>query len=95
MLTRKTVPEAELKDVALKYASSRCHTDMKKENKDDAFCDSLKVTIGDKQEDSAAVVWSAIIRRSDTNEIYSSFMINSNDAHPVVDEATYVLNTIK
>jgi len=91
-LTRKTIPISELKRVALEYATARCRKDVKENNKDDTFCDKLVITIGDKQEDFAAVVWSAGARRADTNEIYSSFMINSNDGHPAVDESTYVLN---
>ena len=90
----KPLSETELKEVALRYATARCYSEIKNESADDKFCNNLKVTIGEKQEDFAAVVWSVIVRRLDTNEIYSSFMINSNNGNLAVDEATYVLNDI-
>lgn len=91
-LTRKTVSESELKDIASKYAVSRCHADTSKKKTNGEFCNNLIVVVGDKQEDFAAVMWSAFARRADTNEIYSSFMISANHNNLAVDETTYVLN---
>ena len=66
MITEKPVTNSELNKIAATYAKSRCHTDVKKESKDDKFCDNLKVIIGDKEEDADAVAWNVTVRRGDT-----------------------------
>jgi len=91
-ITGKPVSNSDLENVSLSYVKSRCHMDTKRANKDDKFCNDIKVVLGDKVEDAAAVTWNVTARRSDTNQIYSSFDVVSNNGNPKVNESTYVLN---
>jgi hypothetical protein len=82
-----SVSDDKLKSIATTYAKAKC----KAGEKDNKFCDNLYVSSIFHGENTAKVWWTVYIQRSDTGELYSSLIINSNGDNPKVAEDTYTL----
>lgn len=77
----------QIKSLALTFARKRCQLD----NKDNSFCNNLRVTIGSRNYDPVGDTWSIYVRGDNaaTHDNYAGFLIQYDDSGLHAVEKSY------